>query len=270
MIEFLQFRSAWERFSLRFLGRRRRHHHHHHHHHRHHRHHNNNHNNSQEIVANTSGDRRQLRRLLECHRNLQTSPTVQLPMKEILPASSSIYAMATPQGTEVAIQSATERELALNGQQQQHQQPPPNEPEEKAKTSSKTPPSPSTSTSSSSSPSSLTDGEKTETNLIQLQQQQPVSLVVVRLLSDSTSCCTDELVDELSVVETSVDASSGGFNRPSTAGQQLTRSSKSVPVGASFRDVHSTNRLSSWSLNRNSQSTFQTTTYHNGSTAMYK
>ena len=60
------------------------------------------------------------------------------------------------------------------------------------------------STSSSSSSSPVVVRRPTITNeTAQLQQQQPVSLVVVRLLSDSTSYCTDV---EDSVVETTMDA----------------------------------------------------------------
>lgn len=144
------------------------------------------------MVNVTSTERRNLRRLLEFHRNLQPSPTVQLPMKEIVPVSSSAYAMVTQQGSEMAPPSPAA---------QQHQQN-----HEEAAASVRPSPSflMSAFSTSSSSSSSVTSAPPEASQ--QQQQQQPVSLVVVRLLSDSASCCTDDVED--SVLETSLDASS--------------------------------------------------------------
>lgn len=204
------------------MGRPRRHHHHHHHRHRHHQN-----NNSQELVE-TGG--RHLRRLFECHRNLQPSPTVHLPMKEILPVSSSVYAMVTQQVTEVVLPSP--------GSLTQKR---PEQDEQPAVADQN-----SSSSSSNSYSSSLLIGRgavASETNQTFQQQQQPVSLVIVRLLSrDSTSCCTDELIvnDDCSVLETSVDVSPQG--RP-----------KSGPP--SFRDGQTGTKRMSWTLGRSLSTT---------------
>ncbi|KAI9554586.1 pteropsin8 [Daphnia sinensis] len=166
-----QFRAAWEKFSLRFLRR-----------HRHRR------QCSQDMMGvSMNATSRRLRHLLDFSYTMKPSLTVNLPMAEIIPILNN-ESHPEPQYRStsfriVGAQPATQilPQCQSTGKQDRR-------------------------TGSRSRSNSLDDrGVTNESSKCvprnPIQHEQPVKLVVVRLLSDSTSCCytTDE---------TSLDASS--------------------------------------------------------------
>ncbi|XP_057376040.1 rhodopsin-like [Daphnia carinata] len=166
-----QFRSAWEKFSFRFLSRRRR-----------------RREYSQEMMGvSMNATSRRLRQLLDFSYTMRPSLTVNLPMAEIVPILNN-ESHPEPQyrstsfrivGTQPTTQILPQRQSAIKQDRR---------------------------TETRSRSNSLDDRPVTNESSKciarnPIQHEQPVKLVVVRLLSDSTSCCytTDE---------TSLDASS--------------------------------------------------------------
>ncbi|KAK4009067.1 hypothetical protein OUZ56_014207 [Daphnia magna] len=167
-----QFRSAWEKFSLRFLSR-----------HRHLRQF------SQEMMGvSLNATSRRLRQLLDFSYTMKPSLTVNLPMAEIVPIlNNESHPEPQYKSTSFRIVGDAQPSTQILPQRQ-----PAIKQDHRTEVRSR---------SNSLDDRGITKESSQSVPRNPIQHEQPVKLVVVRLLSDSTSCCytTDE---------TSLDASS--------------------------------------------------------------